>query len=364
MKIGIFSPYMDTLGGGERYMLTFAEYCLACNHEVELFWKDKEIVTQATDRFALKLDNLQVNSRLYTSFTADASYASKIFKSLKLPNYDLLFYLSDGSIPRLNARNNWIHFQVPFQLDGTDFNTQQKLTHIKKIICNSDFTRDFIGKSFHVRAETIYPPVSIHEFDDTDLSSKENIILSVGRFDQILNAKRQDVLIQAFKKLVDDGLTNWSLFLVGGLKENDDFLLELRKEAIDYPIEIIPNIKHQDLISLYKKAKIYWHAAGFEIEDDKQPSKVEHFGMSIVEAMAAGCISVVSQKGGIKEIITDKEDGYFWNDLNQLISITSNLVNTQEKQKQLINKARQRAKDFSKERFFTKLDQLFKQIEK
>ena len=34
MKIAIYSPYLDTLGGGEKYMLTIAEI-LSFNNEVD-----------------------------------------------------------------------------------------------------------------------------------------------------------------------------------------------------------------------------------------------------------------------------------------------------------------------------------------
>ena len=35
MKLGFFSPYLDTFGGGERYMLTIAE-TLAKSNQVDI----------------------------------------------------------------------------------------------------------------------------------------------------------------------------------------------------------------------------------------------------------------------------------------------------------------------------------------
>lgn len=359
MKIGIYSPYLDTLGGGERYILTFAEYCLQRNFKVNLFWKDKEIIKKAEDRFHLKLENIKLNPKAYNSFQADASYALKLYKTLNFPSYDLILFLSDGSIPYLNAKNNWLHFQVPFQLDGSDFKTQKKLSKINRVICNSNFTKKFIDKSFNINSDVLYPPVSIHDFELEEKIEKENIILSVGRFDQTLNAKRQDALIQAFKKLVDEEkIDNWKLCLAGGLKENEDFLLLLREKAINYPIEFFPNIEFEKLVQLYQKSKIYWHATGFEINDDKDPDKVEHFGITIVEAMSTGCIPVVCNKGGVSEIITDKENGYLWDDIDQLVKITSNICQVQQKQAELIDKAEKRSYDFSKETFFQNIDKL------
>ena len=42
MRIGIYDPYLDTLSGGEKYMLSAAS-CLAKEHKVFIFWdKDKD----------------------------------------------------------------------------------------------------------------------------------------------------------------------------------------------------------------------------------------------------------------------------------------------------------------------------------
>jgi glycosyltransferase involved in cell wall biosynthesis len=45
-------------------------------------------------------------------------------------------------------------------------------------------------------------------------------------------------------------------------------------------------------------------------------SKQEGFGISFIEAMACGVIPIATQIGGIKDIIKDKENGYFI-DLNE-----------------------------------------------
>ncbi len=38
MKAGIYDPYLDTAGGGERYCLTLAETLLKNGWEVDIFW--------------------------------------------------------------------------------------------------------------------------------------------------------------------------------------------------------------------------------------------------------------------------------------------------------------------------------------
>ena len=175
-----------------------------------------------------------------------------------------------------------------------------------------------------------------------------------------MNSKRQDVLINVFKKMCDQGLENWQLVLVGGCQHNEDELLRLRKMAVNYPIDFRVNASFSDLRQSYEKAKIYWHAAGFEVDEDKNPDQVEHFGISLVEAMAAGCLPIVCEAGGIKEIIEDKVNGYFWQSEDQLQNITQNMIKDLTKEEEIIINAQKRAADFAKEKFFTQFDERLK----
>ena len=356
MKVGIYTPYPDTMGGGERYTLTFAEYCLQRGWQVELFWHDPNTITQASQQFNLNLEHLKLNPKMYKRFSKP-SHFDKILKRLILPSYDLIFFLSDGSVPFLYAKRNWIHFQVPFQLNGNTFITQQKLSHINRVICNSKFTKKFIDKSFNITSDVVYPPVSVDDFHAPEVHN-ENIILSVGRFDQIMNSKRQDVLIDSFKQLVDNGLTDWWLILVGGHQHNEAELLKLRELSMGYPIDFHVNVPYEELLSWYHRATFFWHAAGYEVDEQSQPDKVEHFGISVVEAMAAGCIPLIHKSGGLKEIIRDKKSGYFWENKQQLIEQTQSMIKNLSKEQHTVEAAKKRAQKFSKEAFFVALDSM------
>jgi hypothetical protein len=59
MKIGIYSPYFDATGGGERYMLTLAE-ALAPTHDVHLIWDDSGLRDRAMEKFGIDLSGTKV----------------------------------------------------------------------------------------------------------------------------------------------------------------------------------------------------------------------------------------------------------------------------------------------------------------
>ena len=78
---------------------------------------------------------------------------------------------------------------------------------------------------------------------------------------------------------------------------------------------------------------------------------MEHFGISTVEAQAAGAVPVVINKGGQKEIIKDKKNGRLWSTKTQLYEITKNLIKNKSEMLRLSKRAVQDSKRFSQERF-------------
>jgi fructose-1,6-bisphosphatase len=94
MKIGIYDMYLDALGGGEKYMLSIAAF-LSEQHSVDIFWDDDDILRKAAKRFALDLSKIHLTKNIFLS------PLSFLEKKKSMESYDLIIYLSDGSIPFL-----------------------------------------------------------------------------------------------------------------------------------------------------------------------------------------------------------------------------------------------------------------------
>lgn len=349
MKAGFYDPYLDTIGGGERYTLTLAEYLSGDNWQVDLFWDEYSLKEKIESR--LNLDLSRVN------FVYNPS--KLLTKWQMVRKYDLFFWVSDGSIPLLFSKNNILHFQVPFRnVGGRSFRNQLKLKKINHVVCNSRFTKEFVDQEYNVKSLVIYPPVNTNEFK---IAKKEKIILSVGRFSQLLQAKRQDVLITVFKKMVDGGLKDWKLVLAGGTDVGgSEYLQKLKEEAVSYPIELLDSPDFTTLQRLYGRAKIFWYAAGFGIDEVKEPEKVEHFGITPVEAMAAGCIPVVMAKGGLKEVIDPGKNGFYWQDEKELIQITLDLIKNPGSFTELADNMIKSSQQFSRKRFAERFNEIIR----
>jgi glycosyltransferase involved in cell wall biosynthesis len=102
---------------------------------------------------------------------------------------------------------------------------------------------------------------------------------------------------------------------------------------------------------LLGEASIYWHAAGFGEDQRRHPDRFEHFGIALVEAMAAGAAPVVYGAAGPAEIVRDGVDGDHWRARSELIALTTGLIRDAGARTRRGEAARLRSADFSTQRF-------------
>ncbi|MBI2031282.1 MAG: glycosyltransferase [Candidatus Levybacteria bacterium] len=349
MKIGIFDPYFDDLGGGEKYMMTVAQ-CLASNHNVDVFWDNNNDVEELKRRFSFNLSRINFAKNIFSP------KVSTFRRLLITKKYDVIILLSDGSIPITLSKKTFIHFQQPISELRLNFKDKFKIKKITKFFCNSKYTKSYIDRSLNIDSSILYPPVSLRPTKD----NKENIILHVGRFRvRNVNAddyKKQGVMIEAFKEMIKRGLLNWKFVLAVSVKKNEEKIFnEFKKRTENFPIEFSINNTNDHLWNIYSKAKIYWHASGLGEDLLRHPEYAEHFGISTVEAMGAGNVPVVINAGGQKEIVEDKKNGFLWNTLEELIDKTKILTEDQDLWSKMSKEAIKRANFFGGDRFCSDL---------
>lgn len=349
MRIALFDPYLDTLGGGEKYFLTIAEY-LSINHEVHLFWDKQDIKTKFHSWGNLNLEKIKIVPNIFL-------HHSRVSKYQTLKTYDLLFYVTDGSLFFSPAKKNILIIQVPERrMYQQSLLNKLKLRNWKIQLCYSRYVKNIIDPWWGTNLTVLPPPVDIEHFTPLE---KENIILSVGRFFLHPHCKKQDFLVTAFRKMVDQGLTNWRLLLCGGADEKGkEYLNKVKNLAEGYPIKIYPNISLSQLKEFYGKASIYWHATGVGEDLNMFPEKAEHFGITTLEAMSAGAVPVVIKAGGQIEIVDDQTNGFFWQKEEELINLTKNLISNKSLLNNISQNAIEKSKDFSKERFCREIEEI------
>lgn len=340
----IYNPYLDTLGGGEKYTLTFAKVLAEEGYDVDVEWKDESILESISNRFGLK-------------FPKNIKVVDTVNRG---ENYDLCFWVSDGSIPTLRARKNYIHFQIPFHdVNGKTLINKMKLFRVDKNISNSIFTKKVIDKEYGVNSDVLYPPVSVDLFKPR---RKENQICYVGRFSALTQNKGQDILIEQFKTFVKNKkYSDWKLILAGGVEVGSDINIKRLKELADgYNIEFIESPKIDVIKEIYGKSKIFWSGAGYGVDENINPQQVEHFGITLVESMSAGCVPVAFNIGGPREIIENGINGFLWNSTSELIEITERILGSSKDLKELSKFAIQTSKKYAYEEFKNNVLQIIK----
>ena len=358
-SVGFYSPYFpDQFGGGERYLLSIAEtlsesyrvIMLVHPEKLELAKKNLPIYEK---RFGLKLSGISLSP---TGLGKVRSPLSSVAQTVK---FDMFFAMTDGSIFPTGCKNSYFIVQLPWtrQLSLVE---KLKLKTWKRILVYSDFVKEILSKSWETdKVKVLEPYVDTMEFvPDT----KENIILSVGRFfaHSSSNSKRQDVLIEAFRKFHLQDKTGYTLVLSGSLDpgpETRSYVAELKAAAQGLPINIQSNLSFSELKSLYGRARFYWHAAGFEVDEKLHPENTEHFGITTLEAMSSGAIPIVVPKGGQSEIL--KNDGQHWQTVDELVAKTMKLaILPKVKLSELSLEMRESATRYDKHKFVLQIKKL------
>ncbi|PWU24042.1 hypothetical protein C5B42_00800 [Candidatus Cerribacteria bacterium 'Amazon FNV 2010 28 9'] len=359
-RIALYSAYIPKhAGGGEKYLLSIGEVCSQCA-QTELLVSQtetqyaKNALRSYEQRFGLQLEDVLVKS------SSIGATKSPITTFLSTAQFSHLFAMTDGSIFPTAAKHSHLIVQVPWTR-RLSMPEQLKLKNWESIIVYSHFVKSVLERSWKInKIQVIAPYVDAKEFAP---QPKEKIILNVGRFFKhaTSNSKRQDVIINAFKKLYDKGhIDGFSLVLIGNVDPNPDsqeYLEELKKLAYGYPINIITDASYEEMKSYYARSLFYWHAAGFEVDEVKNPEHTEHFGITTLEAMASGCIPLVVPKGGQKEVVADER--FFWETQEDLLSKTSRFVEvSKSQQEKLAQEVRSMTTRYSKEQFIANIQRL------
>jgi len=332
----IFSPTWDSLGGGERYAAAFAKLLLEKGYKVDIWWPHN-ISTAIKARFGIDVSRAD-----FVPFPKN--------DQLSTINYQLVFWVSNGSLPTSLAKRTLVHYQIPFRNPG--FLNKIKARFYTSV-CNSIFTKQVIDQTYGINSQVIYPPVDLEYFPP---QSKTNSIVSIARFSTLLHAKRQDTLIEAFSR-ISSQLPGWELILAGG-STDPKYVYSLRKQVKNLPVKIITNPSLPKLRQLLSSAKVFWSATGFGVSPAAHPEKMEHFGITTVEAMAAGAVPLVTNAGGHKETVVPGQSGYLWDSIDQLVKYTVSLSKDESQLQKMARQAQKRSKLFSTAVFNTQFSKL------
>jgi O-antigen biosynthesis protein len=328
-KVGIYTPFNLRLGGGELYILSTARALSEAGYEVSVFssrtysgLRVKQLERDFGVDFRLSHVDEISKARKFDAWIAMDNY----FAPMQPPKADRFIY----------------HSQFPFPADIFSLNQRIKnLRLVSAFVVNSRFTesslRDALPDPFHRTAtiEVINPPAVFQDRGNPREQSSRNLgdsifIANVGRFGTGGHRKNQASLIEALFRLRQMGPEDFRLRLLGGATTHDDFLEinHLKKLATDLfgkadtPVEFAVNASQARKHEVLRESRFYWHATGLGVNSVSEPHKLEHFGISPLEAMHRRSIPFVYGFGGPGEYVSFGVNGFLFNSIESLATLT------------------------------------------
>jgi glycosyltransferase involved in cell wall biosynthesis len=309
MRVGVFHPSLDWYGGAEVVAVATANSLAQKGYDVVLF------VNNAVDQARIRD---MVGEPLWPSIKViikpiflnprgpfhayESAYRSLVFKSqcdLLVDTYsNCVFPWSDVSyihFPYIKgARTKELRFidaiVAPYALFEKYFEEYKG----KLIFANSYFTAKAIMDSFGIESEVLYPPIPNFFFQQHRTATeqrREDLVVTIARFGYGKGVELvPDIANLTYKNIH---------YIMIGLAHDQRIIQAVRNKIkrlhLEERITIVPNASRQDIKNYLAKAKVYLHTM-----------KNEHFGISIAEAMAMGCIPVVHNSGGAPEFVPDR----------------------------------------------------------
>lgn len=368
MRIAIFSEnLLMNSGGAEVYALKLAEV-LSKKHNIEVFTVSQKNVDvndvykkYNVPHFITK----QIKRTFSTSKIKELFYRIIFwFKLKKQVNGKYDYYINTSCNRMLGfTKTKSIHLvHFPVQPYSKIFKGRLGVfldkTYRKSYYqfwSNSEFTKGYLNKYWAVESIVVNPPIDMKTITEDEILKKENIIIVVGR---LVPDKKIKELIESFLN-IHNYINNYKLVVIGNKDINfANYYEQLCSYTKDNDfIKILSDISYNMLVDNYKKAKIFWHAKGVGV-DENNPLLMEHFGMTTVEAMANGCIPIVINKAGQKEIVEQNVSGFLWDTFEQLQQSTINLINNNCLMNQLYKKVIERSQLYLMPSFTEKVNNL------
>jgi L-malate glycosyltransferase len=381
VKVGIYNePSGGAIGGAESSVAILAE-ALGSRHEVEIVHHRRELTMEklaevsGSDLGAVRLRYVEAqphafgNSRIpwkrfrdARNWHANLSTPYDLFVNFthRIPPFChapfgilmVLFPLDErpqGQALTASAATNVSPLKRRAKSLYNNLEWQKRFDSYKIKTANSCFTQQWTRRRWGIDCQVVYPPV------DTDFgaTAKSNLILSVGRFASEGHSKKQLEMMTAFKEMRAESFSGWQYLSAGSLGDEPidrAYFESVERAGEGCGAKVIANLERARLKSIFAEARIFWHAAGYG-EDEERPELSEHFGMVTAEAMAAGCVPVVINKGGQSEIVEHAVNGFLWDTLEELKHYTLLLSGDEQLRSRMARVARLRAQRFSRDLF-------------
>jgi len=359
MKVAILHNTLNIVGGGERLCLVTVEALKERGHQVALGTVDRtdwsrvarsfgKVTRPDEEMFVLfrRFPHFAIYQRMLTLLHAFRKYrwadvifnthgdmlpfnfpAKRLVTYVHFPTFTIQRYFSKYQ------RGFWRLYFEPYRMLQSFF---IKGLSNSVVLTNSRFSASVIKENMGCEAEIVYPPVDVDNFYS---GRKRNQIVSVGRYTP---EKNYETLIRAMEKV--EGA---NCIIVGGRsgKVSGPYIAKLKGLIHNLKLEdrvtLLVGIPFRQLKQVLATSEIYVH-----------PMIYEHFGISVVEAMASGCVPITHRSGGpYTDIVDHDKYGFSFEDVEDLAEKINLILHNDGLRGEYSRRALEQSKEFNRQRF-------------
>jgi glycosyltransferase involved in cell wall biosynthesis len=327
-KFLVIHPNLDIYGGGERVCHHIIKTLVANNQEVELLTFDfdekhyseimgEKLPSEITVHTLGKRASIEAKPPL-SMYKRRQNIIKLLRKYKATAEYEYTFSTQTMSAFETTlfdkAKKNiaYVHFpEIPYVYEHSKRRKRMYHWLYKKLLeryigkldlvfVNSNYTKSMTEKYWCKvgikEPIVVYPPVEEPFWLNRPLNERVNRVVYVGRF---IPQKRHEIL-----KRIATSFPKLMFVSAGLLRDTEQGWFGNFSKDLPANYSVKPNLAEAELIKLLQESTIYCHLM-----------EGEHFGIAPMEALAAGCITLVHNSGGAGDFIPEE---YRWNTIDDL----------------------------------------------
>jgi len=369
MKACIVHNTLNSVGGGERVCLTIIEALKELGYEVTLItvepteWaRVKRILgTETIVRPDREEPIMPFKVRAFGIYM-------RLLTFLKLSRRWDLIINTHGDVLPISSDIIYMHYPTFALLEEAPINVkyskslfwrlyftpyekiQERLAKRLKcrvLLTNSEYSADAIRRYIGADAIILYPPVDIDDFlKVSSITDREDVVVLCGRFSPEKNYELVLDIAQMLPQI------EFKIIGASSGRISKAYYEKLRRVAKEKKLRNVYFFRDapRDLqLKIYSKAKIFLHTM-----------MGEHFGIAIVEGMAAGLVPIVHRSGGAwNDILSRGKYGFGFSSIEEVVETVEMLIKNYWRYRNIVL---ERAKMFSKRRFKKRFKEIVEQL--
>ena len=182
-----------------------------------------------------------------------------------------------------------------------------------------------------------------------NITKDDFVLMYVGR---MALEKNLGFLIECQKELLKKKM-NLKLIFVGDGPDADKLKEDVKKAKLEDKIIFTGKIPWVEVAKYYQMTAVFVTASNTETQ-----------GLTIMEAMSAGAVTVCRNDEAFRETITDKIDGFFFDDKKEYMDAITLLYNDRELLARMAAKARSNAELHSTDHFADSVLKIYRKVKR